>query len=1776
MLGRPLRHLTHFLLATAVVLVPALVVAGSMRWLAQRGQEMLARQLADTFGREVVVGPVRGNLVTGAVVEGAALAARNELKDGAVLAADRITARYDLRSVVRRGVAVPAAISEVILERPRLLVVQDSAGRLNLQDIIPRVRPAPLEKRFRGKVHIRDGTLVFRSQAPFVRRGGLDVTLSGINGTLDLGRPPEVRGALKARCVSSQAGEVEVQLTVDPDSGLLALRASLDDVDLAWAARTFAPGDEFRILGGRGQLKGHVFVLPGEARPEVDFGVHATVHRLQARAAAIGQSPFGFSGVVWVGTEGVRIEQGLVDWAGGLWDIAGTVSHYAAPVVDLTVACDRLPATRLLPMLPQPVRREWELVRAGPISLDATIIGPASDPDIKALARAAGGLRARLGPWGEFQLKAAEVRASVVGLKKPAVVADAELTGLQAPSLRLTTDSETDTWPQAVSVAGGRASRVHAEWAGQNPTVKARLHVPAIRADALEIDQLTADVRLDRDIVQVPALTARTLGGELRGEGSVWLQGKEPSATFKGSLRGADLGRLYQLPVDLHAEIGGTANAEFRAQYAAGRVALNADLTAADVQVDKARLALVTGKAGATFGKDIEAIGKLTVRGVTYEKVQAAEGELLASLRGSRLDVAGGFLRADPGTLWVKGTADLDTRHLDAQVRLAEVDVREVSRWLGQEGLGGVAYFSGKVQGDWDDPTAQGALVVFEPSYQGYVWSGLTGDLSYQGDILRANKLYANLGPAVLRASGTIDGLREHGNEARIGGSVEAAGLHLERLGRFLGKDWPVSGLGTVEALVSGTVGRPEARGRLQLAHVQYEQMHADGAELTFRVDPEQLVVSAGTVQALGADVQVRGNLQFTEPAQLQAFLTAERVNLGALPVLLDLDLPLRGTVSIEGATVRGPVDNLTGTGRVLASEIAVADESVRDLEARLSLADGVLRLDGTRLSAAGGAVELEGSYTFGNESSALAGSAAVHEVGISPLLRLAVPLVQALEDRGEGRRTGTARQLRRWSLRLNGAIDGTVQVSGPVRQPEVRAELRTSSAQLDGKGLPSIEGRATLAGRKLRDVSVAMSQDQALLTAEGEADLDGPVAFTVEGSGISMAQLRPWLPRDVGLGGTLGFTVVVSGSARQPEAVASLDIVEPSLSGVKFDILTLPIATLAEGTIGIDTLVLKRGEQQVVLNGQLPFSWETQTVDAEGVVHRGPGMPLQGKLALGAKIEQTPLKVLPGIIAEYMANRGGRRSASSRPLDWSKLEAEGTLDSSVDITGTMADKEVRGFARITDGAFRLPEWRTAIRPVNVDVEFTRLGDENRVTVKRLDAGYQDLRAALTGQVIVPPALQRPDGTVLWGTSGLGRPLRNTYDLNLQLRAPQQVLPGGTTLRDLAGRLVLKTTAPELHRLEFQDLAAQVGKGKAQLAGQMDVRTLALPDLARNTYDLRLTMDRARLQQTRLLDTEADGWVELVSAAPGQMALRGRLSVHDGVFGLPPGDTGSPANLMGASGEWPAIGLDLQVALGDRITVRGAGMTVPLERTPTAAVLTGTPQEPRLRGGVTARRGGASLPVGRLTIEELTVDYSLAPSPGSTRIPRTLELRQTVRGRASTTVTRGAAGLAQQGGQVRIVMDISGALPDLVINATSDPPLSNEQILSLLAGAGLSPGGALGLQPDNAQALLSERVVETMAAALRAQVFAPLEEELQRLLGLSQLGITFAYDQPVSVQVGKYLVENLLVTYRHTFADAPSGYEMELSYRLPSGLSVNLYQREDGDSRFEIGYRRSF
>ena len=61
-----------------------------------------------------------------------------------------------------------------------------------------------------------------------------------------------------------------------------------------------------------------------------------------------------------------------------------------------------------------------------------------------------------------------------------------------------------------------------------------------------------------------------------------------------------------------------------------------------------------------------------------------------------------------------------------------------------------------------------------------------------------------------------------------------------------------------------------------------------------------------------------------------------------------------------------------------------------------------------------------------------------------------------------------------------------------------------------------------------------------------------------------------------------------------------------------------------------------------------------------------------------------------------------------------------------------------------------------------------------------------------------------------------------------------------------------------------------------------------------------------------------------------------------------------------------------------------------------------------------------------------------------------------------------------------------------------------------------------GLQEQGLGQMLSDRFMAALVAGFRSAVFLPFQEQLERILGLTELRVTFAFDQPISLKVGKY------------------------------------------------------
>jgi len=161
-------------------------------------------------------------------------------------------------------------------------------------------------------------------------------------------------------------------------------------------------------------------------------------------------------------------------------------------------------------------------------------------------------------------------------------------------------------------------------------------------------------------------------------------------------------------------------------------------------------------------------------------------------------------------------------------------------------------------------------------------------------------------------------------------------------------------------------------------------------------------------------------------------------------------------------------------------------------------------------------------------------------------------------------------------------------------------------------------------------------------------------------------------------------------------------------------------------------------------------------------------------------------------------------------------------------------------------------------------------------------------------------------------------------------------------------------------------------------------------------------------------------------------------------------------------------------------------------------------------------------------------------------------------------------------GAVSVMLRVTGELPDKVeIHAQSVPPLAEEQIYALLGAeelAGLASGG----ETESLGDVMGRQFVVALGAAFRHYIFQPLTEDIKQLLGLSMLEVSFAFDQPVQVKIGKYVVKDLLVTYETQTLAANDQWDLQVSYEITDQYRVSYQTDETSNNRMFVEYVRTF
>ncbi|SDD82013.1 translocation/assembly module TamB domain-containing protein [Sporomusa acidovorans] len=308
--------------------------------------------------------------------------------------------------------------------------------------------------------------------------------------------------------------------------------------------------------------------------------------------------------------------------------------------------------------------------------------------------------------------------------------------------------------------------------------------------------------------------------------------------------------------------------------------------------------------------------------------------------------------------------------------------------------------------------------------------------------------------------------------------------------------------------------------------------------------------------------------------------------------------------------------------------------------------------------------------------------------------------------------------------------------------------------------------------------------------------------------------------------------------------------------------------------------------------------------------------------------------------------------------------------------------------------------------------------------------------------------------------------------------------------------------------IDISDFDGRMGGGSYALSGTARLRGLSLDD-----YNLVLTLEHLGIKH-KYFAGPLDGVVSLTNEK-GKPQLYGKLTIDNATVNI-------PAVPEGGEIDWDA-GLDVEVALGNKVRMYNPYLYDFLAEG--KVKFAGTLQKPQASGRIEARRGTVRYLTNRFNIErgsaEFIQHHSIVPI---IKLKANARLQQT-----------------------RVDLEINGPATAMNLLLTSDPPMSQQEIITILTLRGGDFSKANG-QSKQDSILGRDQLVSLLDAGLQMRFVSEIENAMQNALKVDEFrfvksSIFDTYSNKASkdnsdssfqgynLEIGKYLTDKLLLSY---------------------------------------------
>jgi hypothetical protein len=384
------------------------------------------------------------------------------------------------------------------------------------------------------------------------------------------------------------------------------------------------------------------------------------------------------------------------------------------------------------------------------------------------------------------------------------------------------------------------------------------------------------------------------------------------------------------------------------------------------------------------------------------------------------------------------------------------------------------------------------------------------------------------------------------------------------------------------------------------------------------------------------------------------------------------------------------------------------------------------------------------------------------------------------------------------------------------------------------------------------------------------------------------------------------------------------------------------------------------------------------------------------------------------------------------------------------------------------------------------------------------------------------------------------------------------------SLQGINGRVAFATDG-----IRFEDLTAQLAGGKVRFGGRVEMNGYTLGQLG-----VSMTGESMEFRYPEGFRTTLDAQLDLVGtmAAP---TLRGSVTVKSALYNkrldLIPGLTelaSGRASSPSASSTPPSMPLRFDVRIQAPSALRIENNAAHIVSS-ADLVLRGTYDRPVLDGRVQIDRGEAIIEGKRYVVRRGNIDFI-----NPTKIEPSLDLE--------------AETLVRVPGQTYVVnIQVAGTFDRMATQLTSDPPLSQLEIVSLLFGSNTSNADARDAELRTLQREATQRDLATsrLQQAAVGVVSAPITRAVEEAFALDTVQITpnLAFDpnqrlNPTArLTVGKRISNKLFLTFSRSLTNAGGGTQVVLlEYDQSARLSWIFSRNEDGTYAIDVRVRHVF